>query len=140
MDESLAETFVIVVAGEREDCPTFFEELSEDLLPVPNRFAKAIRARKLAEEITGHEQHIDLLLLAMRRHSLDCFAEIVGAVDSTETVAEVPVGGMENPHAGIVGGVMAETKVRSEKRYVYERNTLKYLVTLTDLGDFRQSC
>jgi hypothetical protein len=117
MDERLAEAFIIVVPSEREDSPTILEELAEDFLPVADRLAQAIRAREFAEKVACHEQHIDLFLLAMRSHTLDSFAEIVGAVNAAEMIAEMPIGGMENPHADIVVGFMVETKVRSEKRH-----------------------
>src|SRR4029079_6951643 len=93
-----AKVLVVVVAGEGEDGPAAGQEVAEDGLPVLDGLAKSVRPGHLAEQVTGDEQDVHILLAAVRPDALDGGAEVEGAVDATEAVAEVPVGGVEEAH------------------------------------------
>jgi hypothetical protein len=97
--QRLAEALVIVIAGEGEDGPAALEKLAEDLLPVPDRFAERLRLRQLAEQIARDEKHVDLLVLADSRHAFDRGTQVACPIDPPQPVAQVPVRGVENPHA-----------------------------------------
>src|SRR5262245_40996258 len=96
--EGAAEVLVVVVAGERQDGPAAGQEVVEDRPPVLDRLAQPVRPGQLAEQVPGDEEDIDLFLAAVPTDALDSPAQVLGAVDSPEAVAEVPVGGMEDAH------------------------------------------
>ena len=54
---------------------------------------------QFAKEVAGHQQHIDFFGRAISGHALDGAAKVVGAILTAETVAEVPVGGVQDAHA-----------------------------------------
>ena len=101
-NERFAEILVIVIAGQSEDRAAGFEELAEDFLPVDDCLSQPVGTGQFAEEIAGDEQNLNPLLLADFRNPLDRCAEVGGAVDSADSVAEVPVGGMEDSHIGVI--------------------------------------
>jgi hypothetical protein len=113
VNERLTEVLVVVVAGEGEDGAAGFEELAEHLLPVADGLAEAVRPGQLAEQVAGDEQHVGPLVLAVLGNALDGPAQVVGAVDPAEAVAEVPVRGVEDFHYPcIVPGFGWPRKVR----------------------------
>jgi hypothetical protein len=65
---------------------------------VADRLAKAVRPREFAEQVARDEQDVDALALAVVGDALDGAAQVVGAVDPAEPVAEVPVAGVEYSH------------------------------------------
>src|SRR5262249_7592033 len=77
--QSAAEVLVVVIAGESEDGPAGREEVTEDMLPVLDALAQPVRAGQLAEQVPGHEQHIDLFLTAVCADALDGSAPVRGA-------------------------------------------------------------
>jgi hypothetical protein len=82
MAQRLAESLVVVVAGDRHDRTPAHQEGSERIAQVFDGIPQAIGAGGFAEHIAGDDQHIDRLRPAIRGDSLDGATKIVGAIDS----------------------------------------------------------
>src|SRR3954467_13995217 len=63
-----------------------------------NRLAEPVRPGHFAEQVAGDEQHVGVFRAAVGADALDGGAEVEGAVDPPEAVAEVPVGRVEDAH------------------------------------------
>src|SRR5262249_9329772 len=97
--EGEAEVLAVVVAGGGEDGPAGGGGGVEGALQVADGVAQGLRAGQLAEQVAGDEQDVHGLGLAVVGDALDGPAQVVGAVDAAEAVGEVPVSGVQDPHA-----------------------------------------
>jgi hypothetical protein len=95
----LAEALVVVIARQRQDGAAAGQEWAEHFLQMANCVAQPVGAGQLAKQVAGHEQHVGQLLLAVRADPLDRAAQVVGAVDPAQAVAQVPVGGVQDFHS-----------------------------------------
>ncbi len=102
--QGLAEGLVVVVARQRHDRAAAAEERQEDLAQVPDRLAQGVGPAQVAEHVARDQQHVDPLALAVIGHPLDRPAQVGRPVDPPETIPQVPVGGVQDPHrsAGLV--------------------------------------
>ncbi len=99
--QRLAEVFLVVIAGQRQDRPALAQERLERLLQMADRLAQTHPApANSLNKIAGDEQDIDFFRQAIIGHALDGLAQIVRAIDATEAVGQVPVGGVQNAHEG----------------------------------------
>ncbi len=67
-----------------------------------NRIAKPIGSGQFAEQIAGHEQHIDVFAVAIAGDALDAAAQIVRAINAPEAIAQMPVGGVQDAHMKLI--------------------------------------
>ena len=103
MAKCLAEVFFVVITGEGQDGAAVAEETGEDFLQMAHGVAQRLSAGQFAEQIARDEEDVDALLPAILAHALDGLAQVVGSIDSTESVGEVPVSGVQNTHGSLSG-------------------------------------
>src|SRR5262249_2612545 len=96
--ERLAEVLIVVVAGDGQDGTASEQERLEDFLNVLDGAAQAIRTTQFAEKVTGDKQDVHRMILAVNGDALDVAADVEGAVNAAETVAQMPVGSVQNSH------------------------------------------
>ena len=99
MAQRLAEVLLVVIAGQRQDGAAVAQEGSKTSCKWRIDSRRRVGPGQFAEQVAGDEQHIDLFRSAVVGDALDGLAQIVGAVDAAEAVAEVPVGGVQDAHA-----------------------------------------
>src|SRR5262249_27495771 len=99
--QRLAEVLVVVVAGQGDDATAPKQKGEKDLVQMLDRFAQPLGPAQLAEQVAGDEEHVHLFLLAEPGDVFDGPAQVGGAVDATQTVAQVPVGGVEDSHGWV---------------------------------------
>ena len=107
MTERLAEILVVVIPGHREDRAPVSQKLFKRRLQVSHRLTQAVGPRHLAEDVPGDEQHVHPLLPAIIGNVLDPSAQIVRAVDPAQTIAEMPVCGVQKFHCRVLCRVRA---------------------------------
>ena len=134
MPQRLTEALLVVIAGKRQDGAAVAQEAFEDRLQMADGVAQAIGAGQFAEQVAGDKEHIHFLGRAVIGDPLDGTAQVVGAVDATQTVAQVPVGGMQNAHARCPLPVRRAAPVATVSDIVAERAP----ISQTQLRDSRQ--
>src|SRR5262249_33827748 len=92
------EVLVVVVAGDGDDGAALEQEGLKDLLEVFDGVAQAVGTAQFAEQVAGDKQDVGLFLFGVEGDALDGPAQVGGAVDAAEAVAQVPVGGVEDFH------------------------------------------
>ena len=85
-------------AGQGQDGAAAAQEVVEDPLQVRDGVAQPVGTGQLAEQVAGDQEHVHLLGLAAAGDALDGAAQVVGAVDPAQAVAQVPVGGVQEFH------------------------------------------
>jgi hypothetical protein len=99
MAQCLAKILVVVIAGEREDRSAVAQKGEERLLYVANGFAQTVGASQFAEQVAGNEHHVHLVLSASGTDTFDGPAQVVGPVNASEPIAEMPVRRVQDFHA-----------------------------------------
>src|SRR5262249_29489244 len=84
----------IVVAGDRDDRPPL-GELEEPAQPERERLDRGDRA---VEDVSGDEDQVDAAIVGDRGDLLQGGRRLGGTVVPPQTAADVPVGGVQDPH------------------------------------------
>jgi hypothetical protein len=112
--ERLAEVLVVVVTGEGQHGAAGGQEGAKGFLEVADGIAEAVGPGEFREEVAGDEEDIDRLGAAVVGDALDGRPQVVGAIDASESVGQMPVGGVQHSHTAILfsGGVFVDVRSR----------------------------
>ncbi len=87
-----------MIAGQGKDGAAAQQERLKGALQVLDRVTQVVGSAQLAEQVARDEQHLNGVLGAQMRDALDGALQIGGSVLSAQTVAQMPVGSVEDFH------------------------------------------
>ena len=96
--KGLAEGLLVVIAGQGEDGAAIGEKWLEHALQMADGVAEAFVTGQFAEDVAGDEEDVNFFGATIVGDPLDAAAEVLGAVDAAQAVAEMPVGGVQDAH------------------------------------------